>query len=200
MALRNMSSDDELDSPPPEMYSLEQMLDRFLTEVEQINSRNQSNYRRLETQLRCQFSHMRRDLRNQVSREFIQLRHELATPVRFRYFARLPPEVRAKIWRMALPVRVVEVHSTFLVANRPAPGHVATTNRLPPPSIAHTCAEARHIALYDAGFHQTKVIVTQVPNPGPALRARVRLQVPPARCPRARSTRPGPGFPPAATG
>ena len=175
-----MSSEDELDSPPPEMYSLEQMLDRFLVEVEQINSRNQSNYRRLETQLRCQFSHIRRELRSQVSREFIQLKRELAAPERFRYFARLPPEVRAKIWRLALPVRVVEVHSTFLAPNRPTPPNVNTTNRLPPPAIAHVCAEARRIAMYDAGFHQTKIIVTQLTNPW------------------ARTS--GPGPPPGATG
>ncbi|KAH8891282.1 hypothetical protein GQ53DRAFT_806669 [Thozetella sp. PMI_491] len=181
-----MSSEDELDSPGPEMFSLEQMLERFLVEVEQLNNRNTANYRRLETQLRCQFAHIRRDLKTQVTREFVQLRQELATPTRFRYFSRLPPEVRAKIWRMALPTRVVEMRSTFLAPGRSAavprgpPCPIATTNRLPPPIIAHVCAEAREVALRDGGFRITKIVVPQLTNPW----ARVT----------------GPGPPPGATG
>ncbi|KAK3944190.1 hypothetical protein QBC46DRAFT_404783 [Diplogelasinospora grovesii] len=191
--------DDDGTTPPPEevYYSLEQVLDRFVSEVYTISSQGQSSYRRLlETQLRAQFASVRRDLGRQLSRDFDQLRSELSTslsPPRFRYFPRLPPEVRDRIWTMALPERVVELRATYMQrqqqpntmlrppppppppppgAFRPppppglggGPGPVVTTNRLPPPSIAHVCSESRAVALRFGGFRRTKSVGDVVSN------------------------------------
>ncbi|KAK0636173.1 hypothetical protein B0T17DRAFT_70251 [Bombardia bombarda] len=224
-----MSSDEGGSPGPEEMYSLEQVLDRFIAEVNHVSRDGQANYRRLESQLRAQFASIRRDLSRQVGREFASLRSELSGvgnpgpssccsehtkdnvgAGRFPLFHRLPPEIRARIWTMALPERVVELRATYM--HRPPPlmpaqrlhppllppamsivaaasmaggagtglefgggnppitlppppppisnsnGPVITTNRLPPPAIAHVCHEARTIALSHGSLRRTKAI------------------------------------------
>lgn len=59
----------------------------------------------------------------------------MASP--FPNFAALPPELRAMIWELCLPSRVIRLSRLSLT----------TTRTKKPPLIAHVCRESRALAL-----------------------------------------------------
>jgi hypothetical protein len=171
--------DDAASTGPEEIYTLDQCLERFVSEVDNISRDQIGHTRRLETALRSQFLALRRDLRMQFARELNAVRTEVRTECRFAPFRKLPPEVRDRIWSLALPWRVVEFRTNFVAraahpgggpppppGTRPtAPnGPVLNSSRLPPPALAHVCHESRQVALRHGRLMRTKIVEEQLPS------------------------------------
>ncbi|KAF6809719.1 hypothetical protein CSOJ01_06774 [Colletotrichum sojae] len=69
----------------------------------------------------------------------------------FPQFRRMPPEIRHRVWAMAIPTRALRLRMA---------GKSGPISRLPPPAIAGTCREARAVASLDGGM-----VSLAMPNP-----------------------------------
>lgn len=61
----------------------------------------------------------------------------------FPQFQRMPPEIRHRIWAMAIPTRALRLRKS---------GKSGPVSKLLPPAVAQTCREARAVAATDGGM------------------------------------------------
>lgn len=80
--------------------------------------------------------------------QMAQLRRELQTTPRFAAFARLPVELRAIIWDLALPRNELKVILEGCGKDVTEPKYIiwSYATRRPPPAISQVCREARSVA------------------------------------------------------
>lgn len=73
----------------------------------------------------------------------------------FHPFPRLPSELRAQIWDLAVYPRLVHIRTTEASETRIDPGRCGFASPVPPPALMHACQESRRRAPYQKAFHAT---------------------------------------------
>ncbi|RYO77689.1 hypothetical protein DL766_002846 [Monosporascus sp. MC13-8B] len=84
--------------------------------------------------------------------EVAAIRRAAETVPRFTCFMKLPPEIRHKIWDLAIPRRFVRLGPREPKDEGPGEDGLDSESKHRPPAVSHVCREARAIATRNAGF------------------------------------------------
>ncbi|RYP03689.1 hypothetical protein DL765_010420 [Monosporascus sp. GIB2] len=100
-----------------------------------------------------------------LRKEVDAIRRTAETVPRFTCFMKLPPEIRHKIWDLAIPRRFVRLALRGLEDDGPGEGGLDSESKHGPPAVSQVCREARAIATRNAGFRALQYEIFMHPPP-----------------------------------